>query len=101
SSPVLVSGDRVGQAVVRFTNSGLDRKSTRLNSSHVKISYAVFCLKKKGTTASSTSPSSSCHRSPSSAGKQPGFGRCRRFFFLNGGGPTQIPPFPSTPRSRR
>src|SRR5690606_41594069 len=25
----------------------LDRKSTRLNSSHVKISYAVFCLKKK------------------------------------------------------
>src|SRR5690606_41072348 len=28
-----------------------DRKSTRLNSSHVKISYAVFCLKKKrGTT---------------------------------------------------
>src|SRR5207302_10229649 len=27
--------------------SPLDRKSTRLNSSHVKISYAVFCLKKK------------------------------------------------------
>src|SRR5690606_39797450 len=26
---------------------GGDRKSTRLNSSHVKISYAVFCLKKK------------------------------------------------------
>src|SRR5207302_10979817 len=26
---------------------GVDRKSTRLNSSHVKISYAVFCLKKK------------------------------------------------------
>src|SRR5690606_41992561 len=26
---------------------GIDRKSTRLNSSHVKISYAVFCLKKK------------------------------------------------------
>src|SRR5436309_4545661 len=26
-----------------------DRKSTRLNSSHVKISYAVFCLKKKMT----------------------------------------------------
>src|SRR5690606_9286975 len=29
---------------------GVDRKSTRLNSSHVKISYAVFCLKKKKTT---------------------------------------------------
>src|SRR5690606_40402169 len=28
-----------------------DRKSTRLNSSHVKISYAVFCLKKKTLTA--------------------------------------------------
>src|SRR5690606_40925040 len=27
--------------------NGADRKSTRLNSSHVKISYAVFCLKKK------------------------------------------------------
>src|SRR5690349_23771212 len=27
--------------------SGIDRKSTRLNSSHVEISYAVFCLKKK------------------------------------------------------
>src|SRR5690606_41300906 len=31
---------------IAFMNH-LDRKSTRLNSSHVKISYAVFCLKKK------------------------------------------------------
>src|SRR5690606_2675234 len=31
----------------RFTAATRDRKSTRLNSSHVKISYAVFCLKKK------------------------------------------------------
>src|SRR3712207_7755712 len=30
---------------------GLDRKSTRLNSSHANISYAVFCLKKKKTDA--------------------------------------------------
>src|SRR3712207_7920283 len=30
----------------------LDRKSTRLNSSHANISYAVFCLKKKNTTRS-------------------------------------------------
>src|SRR5436305_8263674 len=29
------------------TVARLDRKSTRLNSSHVRISYAVFCLKKK------------------------------------------------------
>src|SRR5438874_10706181 len=31
-----------------------DRKSTRLNSSHVEISYAVFCLKKKKTNNQST-----------------------------------------------
>src|SRR5690606_41686026 len=31
-----------------------DRKSTRLNSSHVKISYAVFCLKKKRIPTTST-----------------------------------------------
>src|SRR5438067_8446845 len=30
-----------------FARMGQDRKSTRLNSSHVSISYAVFCLKKK------------------------------------------------------
>src|SRR5690625_7858365 len=35
----LSSGDSIAQIV--------DRKSTRLNSSHVAISYAVFCLKKK------------------------------------------------------
>src|SRR5207302_8986027 len=32
------------------TEASRDRKSTRLNSSHVKISYAVFCLKKKTTS---------------------------------------------------
>src|SRR5690606_41402941 len=32
----------------------IDRKSTRLNSSHVKISYAVFCLKKKKKTTIKT-----------------------------------------------
>src|SRR5690349_23635397 len=31
----------------RRVNAAKDRKSTRLNSSHVEISYAVFCLKKK------------------------------------------------------
>src|SRR5690554_7477825 len=36
------------QQVFRLKNSdGADRKSIRLNSSHVRISYAVFCLKKK------------------------------------------------------
>src|SRR5688572_32721124 len=33
----------------------LDRKSTRLNSSHSQISYAVFCLKKKSITTPHTS----------------------------------------------
>src|SRR5690606_12747153 len=39
--------DEIGQAVLTELQRGataLDRKSTRLNSSHVKISYAVFCL---------------------------------------------------------
>src|SRR2546429_7212236 len=38
-------------------HAGLDRKSTRLNSSHGYISYAVFCLKKKTLTSSASSPS--------------------------------------------
>src|SRR3712207_7604552 len=33
----------------RFPDEARDRKSTRLNSSHANISYAVFCLKKKST----------------------------------------------------
>src|SRR3712207_7284766 len=37
-------GVLIGDTVV------IDRKSTRLNSSHANISYAVFCLKKKNTT---------------------------------------------------
>src|SRR3712207_8271024 len=40
-SPVLVCSPQVRAALSR------DRKSTRLNSSHANISYAVFCLKKK------------------------------------------------------
>src|SRR5256885_7728472 len=36
-----------GAAMAVFGLGGIDRKSTRLNSSHLVISYAVFCLKKK------------------------------------------------------
>src|SRR2546430_4221924 len=43
------------------TSSSTDRKSTRLNSSHSQISYAVFCLKKKNL------PTSTCD----------GFGLCQ------------------------
>src|SRR5690606_41002543 len=59
-APVEVSDLRAGAALViaalaadgETHVSGADRKSTRLNSSHVKISYAVFCLKKKNTADS-------------------------------------------------
>src|SRR3712207_8500257 len=40
---------RAGINVARVRVLVLDRKSTRLNSSHANISYAVFCLKKKNT----------------------------------------------------
>src|SRR5699024_11265081 len=43
---VAASVQDVGLLVLHALND-LDRKSTRLNSSHVSISYAVFCLKKK------------------------------------------------------
>src|SRR3989442_4372267 len=36
-----------GRFEAQLANTLRDRKSTRLNSSHVRISYAVFCLKKK------------------------------------------------------
>src|SRR6266576_4951272 len=51
--PVDLDRQRIGgaegsrQGPVRDGRVGRDRKSTRLNSSHVEISYAVFCLKKK------------------------------------------------------
>src|SRR3712207_7211194 len=38
---------RDAQSDTRLGGTRLDRKSTRLNSSHANISYAVFCLKKK------------------------------------------------------
>src|SRR2546430_12829748 len=41
---------------------GADRKSTRLNSSHSQISYAVFCLKKKYSEVLTLSRSSACYR---------------------------------------
>src|SRR3989442_4283608 len=37
----------IGPVIAFLASDEADRKSTRLNSSHVRISYAVFCLKKK------------------------------------------------------
>src|SRR5690625_6986254 len=51
--------DELGQALARvvaiacLVAKAADRKSTRLNSSHVAISYAVFCLKKKKCNSAS------------------------------------------------
>src|SRR3712207_8491018 len=43
----VLAGGGARREGVRRPESRLDRKSTRLNSSHANISYAVFCLKKK------------------------------------------------------
>src|SRR3989442_10753737 len=59
--PILIAGAKYQDGVIgiirheqflarfmkRHLRRPIDRKSTRLNSSHVRISYAVFCLKKK------------------------------------------------------
>src|SRR5690625_6491054 len=45
--PNILSGYHFGSCPSIVPERILDRKSTRLNSSHVAISYAVFCLKKK------------------------------------------------------
>src|SRR2546422_7935189 len=47
-----IGSNVIGNAgVLTFFDETTDRKSTRLNSSHGYISYAVFCLKKKKNTA--------------------------------------------------
>src|SRR5690348_17818131 len=43
------TGDLYRRSTILESQRNLDRKSTRLNSSHPSISYAVFCLKKKKT----------------------------------------------------
>src|SRR5256885_16944402 len=55
SKALLQSSEHYEHANLHFADHGIstgkDRKSTRLNSSHLVISYAVFCLKKKRRTA--------------------------------------------------
>src|ERR1039458_5794912 len=94
----------------------LDRKSTRLNSSHLGISYAVFCLKKKKHKARR----SNCNRCqitpwPHGAGGRSAAARRRSvighgvlrlcvllfyfffFFFFKGRRPPKLPPLPPPP----
>src|SRR3712207_7226833 len=47
TEPTRPAGDRPGLPLRSGGPAAKDRKSTRLNSSHANISYAVFCLKKK------------------------------------------------------
>src|SRR2546422_6332485 len=53
-SPPLESSDRNRIRASSCSRGQVDRKSTRLNSSHGYISYAVFCLKKKKPTHNKT-----------------------------------------------
>src|SRR5690554_7135032 len=46
-SLVPLEGETIAEVFEHYLTQSEDRKSTRLNSSHVRISYAVFCLKKK------------------------------------------------------
>src|SRR6201992_229587 len=92
-----------------------DRKSTRLNSSHMSISYAVFCLKKKRTcsgyparthrprlwggergasSALRVYASHYAHYPPSPPAHA--IGSLSLFFFLKDAAPPEIYPFPST-----
>src|SRR3954464_2141937 len=96
-----------------------DRKSTRLNSSHTIISYAVFCLKKKTQQVGQRTPHTPTRPAPRPAtdpraracgpGGARGVGgggwhvsrrRPRAFFFLIIGRPPRSPLFPSTTLSR-
>src|SRR3989442_7947822 len=57
--PLLIFIDQLEELVTLSEKADLeviDRKSTRLNSSHVRISYAVFCLKKKKRSTASITP---------------------------------------------
>src|SRR3712207_6866517 len=48
--------DSLVSQIRKILRTAGDRKSTRLNSSHANISYAVFCLKKKNKTSTSSPP---------------------------------------------
>src|SRR5207245_11541111 len=57
----ILHAERIGHGIAALRSTALDRKSTRLNSSHGSISYAVFCLKKKKKTKQKTRPRTQQH----------------------------------------
>src|SRR3982750_3421653 len=94
-----------------------DRKSTRLNSSHDQISYAVFCLKKKWLKNMTRcpanrhsrnrrhGPAAGCRHRAQRALQSWGLGGAQNvslvlcFFFFNDRGPPEHPPLPPPPSS--
>src|SRR5690606_40283660 len=60
SRRTFIQRSRIIQYIRDFLNEREDRKSTRLNSSHVKSSHAVLCLKKKWKIAASDVPICRC-----------------------------------------
>src|SRR3989442_3872007 len=79
-NPLTLHGASVFMELEAMQASGLtprdvrpeaDRKSTRLNSSHVRISYAVFCLKKKKNDITTTSYATSASVSTANNTTQP------------------------------
>src|SRR6202034_3326497 len=75
-----------------------DRKSTRLNSSHLVISYAVFCLKKKKEAAALGEGGGGVDQArdvtEGGADAREELGGRRVFFFLNDGAPPKFYPLP-------
>src|ERR1039457_671802 len=76
--------------------SRLDRKSTRLNSSHLVISYAVFCLKKSSWPARRRPRLGPAALDSLGGGNLGASGRPRLFFFLMIRRPPRSPLFPYT-----
>src|SRR2546430_3635287 len=70
--PIEIADDSgLSSATLGSTRLPLDRKSTRLNSSHSQISYAVFCLKKKKTQDSTTELADNRRASPACLAARP------------------------------
>src|SRR5271154_5974341 len=93
--PSFKYGRQLGDTLVKAQ----DRKSTRLNSSHVEISYAVFCLNKNGEaqvlSMTSGIPLSSAILSSSSTSAMSSLVLPSVFFFLNLAPPPKSSPFSS------
>src|ERR1039458_8440640 len=87
----------------RFCGSRPDRKSTRLNSSHLGISYAVFCLKKQSMLVLRSRTTSTRREIRGAVRRRRGCKHIRLqpaaswFFFKYRGAPRDLPSFPPRP----